>query len=183
MSVSIPTKPEPHRRYPDRSTFDKVFDDNTFTGTIIGFDAKEGFYSICYNDGDKEELDENDLNILIVATNTTKLKYRAKVAKKHKPRRQTQRTANSALQLASKPSAWPYQPKRQRAPGKDIATGKQAEMNLKPLNQTVTIGTNTDSFTIHEPRVHVANAVIDPETEATLLLKQLLHGNNNMTWK
>ena len=56
-------------------------------------------------------------------------------------------------------------------------------MALRALLQTPTIGTNTDSFTIHEPRVHVANAVIDPETEATLLLKQLLHGNNNMTWK
>ena len=31
--------------------------------------------------------------------------------------------------------------------------------------------------------VHVSNAVIDPETGATLSLKQLLCGNNNKTWK
>ena len=56
-------------------------------------------------------------------------------------------------------------------------------MDLRPLTQTATTGTNTDSFTIHEPTVHVANAVIDPKTGATLSLKQLLHGNNKMTWK
>ena len=31
--------------------------------------------------------------------------------------------------------------------------------------------------------MHVANAVIDPKTGATLSLKQLLRGNNKMTWK
>ena len=75
VSVSIPTTPEPNRRYPDGSTFYKVFDENTFTGTVIGFDTKEGFCSIRYNDGDKEELDENELNILIDATNINNLKY------------------------------------------------------------------------------------------------------------
>ena len=73
--VSITTKPDPHKRYPDGSTFDKVFDDKIFIGTVVGFDSKEEFYSILYDDGDKEELYENELNILIVATNTTSLKY------------------------------------------------------------------------------------------------------------
>ena len=97
VSVSILTNPEPHRRYPDGLTFDKVFDDKIFIGTVVGFDAKEEFYSILYDDGDKEELGENELNILIVAKNTTNLKYQAKVAKKRKTRRQTQCTTNSAL--------------------------------------------------------------------------------------
>ena len=180
--VSIPAKPEPNRRYPDGSTFDNVFDDIKFTGTVMGFNAKEGFYIIRYNDCDNKEIDKNELNILIVATNTTNLKYRSKVAKKRKTRRKTQRTANSALQLVPKPSARPYQPKSHQALGKDIATIKQAEMSLRPLIQAETIGTNTDSFTLHEPTVHVANAVIDPETGATLSLKQLLCGNNKMTW-
>ena len=59
MLVSISAKTDPNRRYPDGSTFDKVFDDKIFTGTVIGFYAKEGFYSIRYNYGDKKELDEN----------------------------------------------------------------------------------------------------------------------------
>ena len=54
----MPVKPESNRCYPDGSTFDKVFDNKTFTGTVIGLDAKKGFYSICYNDGDKEELEK-----------------------------------------------------------------------------------------------------------------------------
>ena len=171
MSVSIPAKPDPNRRYPDCSRFDKVFDDKTFTCTVIGFNAKEGFYSIRYNDGDKKEFDKNELNIIIVATNTTNLKYRAKVGKKCKTRRQTQRTVNSALQLTSKPSVHPYQLKRQRALEKDIASGEQAKMELRPLIQAATVGTNTVSFIIHEPMVHVANAVIDPKNGATLSLK------------
>ena len=174
VSVSISTKSEPHRRYPDGATFDKVFDDKTFIGTVVGFDAKEEFYSILYYDGDRKELDEKELNILIGANNTTNLKYQANVAKKRKTQQQTQCTANSALQLA---------PKRQRALGKDIANGKQSEMAFRPLPQTATIGTNTDSSTIHEPMVNVDNAAIDPETGATLSLKQLLHGNNKKTWK
>ena len=67
MPVSIPTKPEPHRRYPDGLTFNKVFDEKKFIGTVVRFDAKEKFYSILYGGGDKEGLDENELNILIVA--------------------------------------------------------------------------------------------------------------------
>ena len=169
--------------YLDSSTFNKVFDDITFTGIVTGFDTKEGFYSICYNNGDKEELDRNELNILIAATNTTKLKYRAKVAKKRKTRRQTQQSANSALHLASELSARTYQPKIQQALGNDIATGEQAEMALRPFIRAAIVRTNTDSFTIHEPTVYVANVTIDPETGATLSLKQLLRGNNNKTWK
>ena len=101
----------------------------------MGFDVKEGFYSILYNDGDKEELDKNEPNIPIAATNTTNLKYRSKVAKKSKTRRQTQRAVNSALQLASKLSARPYQPNSQQALVKDISSGEQAEMALRPLIQ------------------------------------------------
>ena len=149
----------------------------------MGFDSKEGFYSIRYNDGDKEELYKNELNILIASTNKTNLKYRAKVAKKCKTRRQTQRAANSVLKLESEISARTYQPKSQRALVKYIASGEQAEMSLIPLIQEAIVGTNTDSFTIHEPTLHVANAVIDPETGATLSLKQLLSGNDKKTWK
>ena len=86
VSVSIPTKPDPRRQYPDGATFDKVFDDKTFIGTVVGFDTKEEFYIILYDDGDKEELDEKELNIPIVAKNTTNLKYQDKVAKKRKTR-------------------------------------------------------------------------------------------------
>ena len=53
VSVSIPTKPDPHRRYPNGATFDKVFDDKIFIGTVVGFDANEEFYSILYDDGDR----------------------------------------------------------------------------------------------------------------------------------
>ena len=75
VSVSIPANPEPNRRYPDGSTFDNVFGDIKFTGIVMGFNAKEGFYIIRYNDCDNKEIDKNDHNILIVTTNTTNLKY------------------------------------------------------------------------------------------------------------
>ena len=68
-------KPESNRQYPGGSTFDKVFDEATFTGTVVAFNAKEGFYSIRYNKGDAEELDEKDLTGLIAASNTASLKY------------------------------------------------------------------------------------------------------------
>ena len=75
------------------------------------------------------------------------------------------------MHLESKLSAHTYQPKSQRSLGKDIAAGEQAEMALRPLIQAAIVGTNTDSFTIHEYTVHVANAVIDPKNGATLSLK------------
>ena len=113
LSVIIPAKLEPNRRYPDGSTSDKVFENITLTGIVMGFDTKEGFYSIRYNDGDKEDLDKNELNILIATTNTTNLKYGSKVSKKSKTWQKTKRAVNSALQLASELSARTYQPKSQ----------------------------------------------------------------------
>ena len=75
---------ESTRRYPDGSTFNKMFGDTQFTGTVFAFDNKERYYRIQYNDRDEDELDKNELSALLAASNATNCKYRAKVAKKRK---------------------------------------------------------------------------------------------------
>ena len=45
-------EPESTRQYPDGSTFNKMFGDTQYTGTVFAFDNRERFYRIQYNDGD-----------------------------------------------------------------------------------------------------------------------------------
>ena len=85
-----------------------------------------------------------------------------------------QQAANSATQLTSEFCVSGYRTKSKRALGNAIADGQQAEIYLGALIQDAIVGTDTNSFMIQEPTVHVANAVVDPETGATLLSKQLL---------
>ena len=75
VDPSSKLEPESNRRYPDGSTFNKMFGDTQFTGTVFAFDNKEQFYRIQYNDGDEEELDKNELSKLIAASDAANCKY------------------------------------------------------------------------------------------------------------
>ena len=43
----------------------KSFQGSRYRGVIEAFDSNEGFYKIKYNDGDEEELDERDIDVLL----------------------------------------------------------------------------------------------------------------------
>ena len=58
------------QRWPDGTKVSKSFDGEYFDGVVKSFDTEEGYYFIEFEDGDKEDFDEGDMEKWIVHPNS-----------------------------------------------------------------------------------------------------------------
>ena len=61
----------PNCKYQWRTIVKKKFESKFYVGKVVDYDVKEGQYKILYDDGDKEDFDEEDMLNYYVTNNNT----------------------------------------------------------------------------------------------------------------